>query len=104
MTVHLPQKCLRDFRENPEHCREKSLEYMEDRNMPGMNGKGPLGNGPLTGGMRGVCNQTERDKADQTQSQPATVNAFPGPGKGLGRCRGGAGKGQGRGQGRGGNR
>lgn len=69
--------------------------------MPGMNGKGPLGNGPLTGGMRGVCNQTGIDKADQTQSQTATVNVIPGQGRGLGRCQGGTGRGQGRGQGRG---
>ena len=35
--------------------------------MPGMNGKGPLGNGPLTGGQRGVCKQTGTDKTDQPQ-------------------------------------
>lgn len=74
--------------------------------MPGMNGKGPLGNGRMTGGQRGVCKQTETDKTDQPQG--ATVDFVPGKGRGLGRCQGGAGrgvgKGQGRGQGRGGNR
>ncbi len=74
--------------------------------MPGMNGKGPLGNGPLTGGQRGVCNQSGTDKTDQAQD--ATVGVVPRQGRGLGRCQGGAGrgagKGQGRGQGRGGNR
>ena len=33
--------------------------------MPGMNEKGPLGNGRMTGGQRGVCKQTEKDKTDQ---------------------------------------
>jgi hypothetical protein len=73
--------------------------------MPGMNGKGPLGNGPLTGGQRGVCKQTENDKTDQPQD--AAVNVVSGKGRGWGRCQGGAGRGagkdQGRGRGRGGN-
>jgi hypothetical protein len=71
--------------------------------MPGMNGKGPLGNGPLTGGQRGVCTQTGTDKTAQPQG--ATVGVLPRPqGQGLGRCQGGAGRGLGKGKGRGGNR
>lgn len=74
--------------------------------MPGMNGKGPLGNGRLGGRQRGVCNQPEKDSTDQPQD--TAVDAVPGQGRGLGRCQGGmgrgAGKGQGKGQGRGGNR
>ncbi len=67
--------------------------------MPGMNGKGPQGKGPLSGGQRGVCNQTEKDKTDQPQGAP--VDVVPGQGRGLGRCQGGAGRGVGKGQGRG---
>ncbi len=74
--------------------------------MPGMDGKGPLGNGPLSGGQRGNCNQTGIDNSDQ--GQDATGGGVPRQGRGLGRCRGGAGrgfeKGQGKGQGRGGRR
>ena len=74
--------------------------------MPGMNGKGPLGNGPLSGGQGGVCNQTGTDKT--TPPQDNTLDVVPGQGRGLGRCQGGpgrgAGKGQGRRQNRGGNR
>lgn len=74
--------------------------------MPGKNGKGPLGTGPLSGGKRGSCNQDETDKIDQPQG--VTGDIVPGQGRGLGRCQGGAGrgagKGQGKGQGRGGNR
>jgi hypothetical protein len=74
--------------------------------MPGMNGKGPLRKGPLSGGQRGVCNQIETDKTGQPQGAP--VDVVPGQGRGLGRCQGGAGRGAGkgqvRGQGRSGNR
>lgn len=70
--------------------------------MPGMNGKGPLKHGRMTGGQRGVCKQTETDKTDQPLG--TTVDFAPGKGRGLGRCQGGAGRGVGKGQGRGGNR
>ena len=70
--------------------------------MPGMNGKGPLGKGPLTGGQRGVCKQTPTDKTDQPQG--TTADIVQGQGRGLGRGQGGAGRGAGKGQGRGGNR
>ena len=83
--------------------------------MPGMNEKGPLGNGPLTGGKRGVCKRTGIANSDQPQD--ATTDAFPGQGQGqgqgLGRGQGGGGRcgaglgrksGGGQGQERGGNR
>ena len=64
--------------------------------MPGMNGKGPLGNGPQTGGQRGVCKQTGAVAPDQPPG--AAVDAVPDQGQtqGLGRCQGGAGRGGGR--------
>ena len=83
--------------------------------MPGMNGKGPLGNGPRSGGQRGVCKQTGTTPPDQPQDTP--TDAIPGQGQGqgqgLGRGQGGAGRcgtglgkrgGGGKGQGSGGNR
>lgn len=74
--------------------------------MPGMNGKGPSGKGPLTGGQRGVCIKNGIDKTNLPEG--TTADAAPLQGQGMGRCRGGAGrgdgKGQGRGQGRSGNR
>ncbi len=73
--------------------------------MPGMDRKGPLGNGPLTGGRRGVCNQT--NSADSSPS-PGDNSKNLQQGRGLGRCQGGPGRGigqgLGRGQKRGGNR
>jgi hypothetical protein len=82
--------------------------------MPGMNGKGPLGNGPLTGGQRGKCKQTGTAKPDnQPQAVPTDAVPGQGQGQGLGRGQGGAGRcgaglgrrdGGGKGQGRGGNR
>jgi hypothetical protein len=70
--------------------------------MPGMKGKGPLGNGPLTGEQCGVCKQTETEKTNRPGDH--TLDVVPGQGQGLGRCRGGAGRGAGKGQGKGGNR
>ena len=74
--------------------------------MPGMDGRGPSGKGPLTGGQRGVCKQTGTGKINLPQD--ATDELVPLQGQGIGRCRGGAGRGvgngQGRGRGRGGNR
>ncbi len=76
--------------------------------MPGMNGKGPLGNGPRSGGQRGVCKQTGTAKPDdQPQAVPTDAVPGQGQGQGLGRCQGSADRGQGgggKGQGRGGNR
>ena len=76
--------------------------------MPGMNGKGPLGKGPQSGGQRGVCKQTGIAKPDQHQGPPTdTISGqVPGRGQDLGQggaCRGGQ-CGGGKGQGRGGSR
>lgn len=67
--------------------------------MPGMNRKGPLGDGPLSGGQRGVCNQPETDKTAQPQNN--TMGVVLGQGRGLGPRQGGMGRGAGKGQGRG---
>lgn len=55
--------------------------------MPGFNGRGPNGQGPLTGGGRGRCAGEAR--ADQAQ----------GRGRGMGPCGGGRARGRGRGMG-----
>lgn len=68
--------------------------------MPGLNKKGPLGQGPLTGGQQGICtqeNETTSTGDTKTLQQPAG-----GRGGGAGcRRRGGAGRGIGRGSGMG---
>jgi hypothetical protein len=66
--------------------------------MPGLNGKGPLGKGPMTGGQRGICRQSSTNKAEQSQDTP--MDNVQGQGKGQG----GAGRGAGKGRRRGGNR
>ena len=49
--------------------------------MPGFDGTGPMGMGPMTGGARGVCNPNYRQN---------TMTGFrPGLGRGGGRGRGG---------------
>lgn len=67
--------------------------------MPGFNGTGPMGAGPMTGGARGYCNPAGAGYA------PAYGRGY-GNGPGYGRGRGfgagfGAGVGRGRGYGRG---
>jgi len=65
--------------------------------MPGFNGKGPRGEGPMTGGGRGYC------VSDISDNRPAGVGrgGFP-RGGGRGRAWGGGrGRGAGRGFGRG---
>lgn len=57
--------------------------------MPGRNGTGPQGKGPVTGGGRGSCRQKRKTVADQCG------------GSGQGRGRSGAGQGRGKGMGRG---
>ena len=54
--------------------------------MPGLNGTGPMGGGPMTGGGRGLCNPYGRTYASRSY------------GRGRG-CRGGFGPGFGRGRG-----
>lgn len=50
--------------------------------MPGMNGKGPEGTGPLTGGGRGVC----RMPSDSPNSNLGRGQGQAGGGRGRGRC------------------
>lgn len=81
--------------------------------MPGMDGKGPTGSGPVGRGM-GRCransmpnNPNQETEMDQAQ-QPVNAGGNPGMGRGN-RCGAGAGKGGGGGRGggrgqRGGNR
>ncbi len=74
--------------------------------MPGFDKTGPRGEGPMTGGGRGVCNPTSGAGAYPGQVQPAYGAGRPrwgmrflrGLGRGLGR---GFGRGGGRGRGRG---
>ena len=76
--------------------------------MPGFDGTGPRGLGPLTGGGRGFC-QVNNSQAQvqptpvQPVSVPGAVPVYRGIGLGIGRCfRGGRGMGRmGRGMGRG---
>ncbi|MBU0960965.1 MAG: hypothetical protein KKD01_06830 [Proteobacteria bacterium] len=68
--------------------------------MPGLNKKGPLGQGSLTGGQRGIClpnNETLSPGENETLQQPA--GGIRG-GAGC-RRRGGAGRGAGQGAGMG---
>lgn len=75
--------------------------------MPGMNGKGPQGNGPAGRGL-GPCRQNEMPLQNTTNPDQAAVTA-QGPARGMGRGNR-AGNGMGRGgrcgggRGRGGNR
>jgi hypothetical protein len=65
---------------------------MEENKMPGYDRSGPMGNGPMTGGMRGFCNPA------------ATANRFSsfGSGRGFGQgFRGGMGRGRRNGFGKG---
>jgi len=68
--------------------------------MPGLNKKGPLGQGPLTGGQRGTCTQqNEIISTGEYESLQQPAGRFGG---GAGRRhRGGAGRGAGRGSGMG---
>lgn len=72
--------------------------------MPGMNRKGPSGNGPLTGRQQGLCRQNgskavvqpEQERpAGQEQNQATDEGRMAGQGLGQG-----SGRGQGRGLGR----
>ena len=73
--------------------------------MPGLNQRGPMNEGPMTGGGRGLC--TGSQKLDSQKTEPKTseiglANRGIGSGRGLGRGNGsgcGRGQGQGRGQG-----
>lgn len=65
--------------------------------MPGFDGTGPMGQGPMTGGGRGYC----AVPANNGQPQPAGRGVAAGFGRGIGRGAGGFGRGMGRGCGRG---
>ena len=58
--------------------------------MPGYDGTGPNGEGPLTGGMRGYCNTS--DAPDNTIRRPVPRAGFQRIGRGFG---GGGGRGRG---------
>ncbi len=70
--------------------------------MPGLNRKGPLGEGSMTGRKMGRCNPENRGKTDDEIIQnriPESSETKKGIGWGLGRGRGrGLGRGLGRGR------
>lgn len=69
--------------------------------MPGLNKKGPLGQGPLSGGQQGLCVQNnETDSADENQR----FQQGAGGGRGGAGCRRRGGSGRGTGVGRRSNR
>lgn len=68
--------------------------------MPGFDGTGPRGLGPLTGGGRGFCQPTPVQSVPTQGTVPAYRNISGVGGRGFGRGRGG-GRGMGRGRGRG---
>lgn len=65
--------------------------------MPGLNKKGPLGQGPLSGGQQGVCGQNKTVPNDENESLQQSKNDLR-DGTGC-RRRGGSGRGVGRGSG-----
>ncbi len=75
--------------------------------MPGLNGTGPMGQGPRTGRGMGNCQPANNVDADvnvneTVQANTAAPPTFWGLGRGMGRGRGmGCGMGRGRGMGRG---
>ncbi len=74
----------------------------EVMNMPRLDGTGPAGMGPMTGGGRGWCNPYGiRPAAYGPYRPPYAVPANPAYGYGLGLARRGLGRGFGRGRGRG---
>lgn len=73
--------------------------------MPGLNHKGPNGEGPMTGRKMGSCNPDNIQQNNKTLDENNDVNeqiANHRSGRGLGfRCGRGIGRGTGKGQGRG---
>jgi hypothetical protein len=66
--------------------------------MPGLNRKGPQGEGPMTGRKMGRCNPDNKGKTDEEilQSKDSSLEPDRGMGRGLGLGRGlGIGRGQG---------
>ncbi len=68
--------------------------------MPGLNRRGPRGEGSMTGRRLGHCNPDNRGKSDEEilRNRDNSVDPGQGMGRGLGQGRG-AGKGQGFGRG-----
>lgn len=68
--------------------------------MPGMNRRGPEGEGPMSGRGRGRCNPVNRESNNSDAPAAGGMNApfRQGAGRGMGQ---GAGKGMGQGQGQG---
>ena len=68
--------------------------------MPGLNRRGPLGEGPMTGRRMGRCNPDNKGKTDDEILQNKDSSLEPeqrlGRGLGLGRGQGGPGRGLGR--------
>ena len=68
--------------------------------MPGLNHKGPMGDGPMTGRKMGKCTNFgagKKSSADETaQESPNTTKQGCGMGRGLGRGQGGQCMGMGR--------
>ena len=68
--------------------------------MPGLNRKGPQGDGPMTGRRMGRCNPDNKGKTDNEISQNRDSSLEPGQGMGrglgIGRGQGGLGRGLGR--------
>ena len=68
--------------------------------MPGLNRKGPQGDGPMTGRRMGRCNPDNKGKTDDEILQNRDSSLEPGQGMGrglgIGRGQGGLGRGLGR--------
>lgn len=67
--------------------------------MPGLNGRGPWGQGPMTGGGRGRCTGYAGTAPDAAWGGPVAYGR--GRGRGMGPCGGGRAWGRGRGRGMG---
>ncbi|MFH2128091.1 MAG: DUF5320 domain-containing protein [Pseudomonadota bacterium] len=67
--------------------------------MPGFNGRGPMGQGPMTGGGRGRCSGYANIGQGAAWGAPTAYGQ--GRGRGQGPCGGGRARGRGRGQGQG---
>ncbi len=52
--------------------------------MPGLNGTGPMGEGPMTGGRRGLCNSVNSGYSSQAYGNGARFNRGMGFGFGRG--------------------
>ncbi len=66
--------------------------------MPGLNRRGPQGEGPMTGRRMGRCNPENKGKTDDEilQNRDSSITPAQGTGRGLGLGRGfGIGRGQG---------